>query len=82
MNFALTLFLIARQFSRFKEKSYGSSGATSGLTSSLAFTPVQVSSVLLFNYLLMFHSCQATMRFSKVMHVESDGGVVYSLCFM
>ena len=27
---------------RFKEKSYGSSGATSGLTSSLAFTPVQV----------------------------------------
>ncbi|XVF44029.1 hypothetical protein PTKIN_Ptkin02bG0087400 [Pterospermum kingtungense] len=26
---------------RFKEKNYGSSGATSGLTSSLAFTPVQ-----------------------------------------
>uniref|UniRef100_A0A0A9DRU1 Prp31 C-terminal domain-containing protein n=1 Tax=Arundo donax TaxID=35708 RepID=A0A0A9DRU1_ARUDO len=26
---------------KFKEKSYGSSGATSGLTSSLAFTPVQ-----------------------------------------
>jgi hypothetical protein len=30
-------------FFRFKEKNYGSSGATSGLTSSLAFTPVQVS---------------------------------------
>lgn len=27
---------------RFKEKSYGSSGFTSGLSSSLAFTPVQV----------------------------------------
>jgi len=33
---------------RFKEKRYGSSsGATSGLTSSLAFTPVQVCSNLL-----------------------------------
>ena len=27
---------------RFKERSFGSGGATSGLTSSLAFTPVQV----------------------------------------
>ncbi|KAG0466451.1 hypothetical protein HPP92_018031 [Vanilla planifolia] len=33
--------LSARSSKRFKEKSYGSSGATSGLTSSLAFTPVQ-----------------------------------------
>ena len=29
-------------FFRFKDRSYGTSGATSGLTSSLAFTPVQV----------------------------------------
>lgn len=28
---------------RFKDKQYSSGGATSGLTSSLAFTPVQVS---------------------------------------
>lgn len=33
--------LAAKVAKRFKEKSYGSSGATSGLTSSLAFTPVQ-----------------------------------------
>lgn len=32
----------AFSFCRFKEKHYGSSGATSGLSSSLAFTPVQV----------------------------------------
>ncbi|GLJ26736.1 hypothetical protein SUGI_0520930 [Cryptomeria japonica] len=31
----------AKVAKRFKEKNYGSSGATSGLTSSLAFTPVQ-----------------------------------------
>lgn len=37
---------------RFKEKNYGSSGATSGLTSSLAFTPVQVCH---FSYHLMAH---------------------------
>ncbi|XP_010538428.1 PREDICTED: U4/U6 small nuclear ribonucleoprotein Prp31-like [Tarenaya hassleriana] len=35
------LKLSAKVAKRFKEKSYGSSGATSGLTSSLAFTPVQ-----------------------------------------
>ncbi|GFZ21260.1 pre-mRNA processing ribonucleoprotein binding region-containing protein [Actinidia rufa] len=33
--------LAAKVSKRFKEKPYGSSGATSGLTSSLAFTPVQ-----------------------------------------
>ncbi|KAH7373778.1 hypothetical protein KP509_17G074700 [Ceratopteris richardii] len=33
--------LAAKAAKKFKEKSYGSSGATSGLTSSLAFTPVQ-----------------------------------------
>ncbi|KAM0848883.1 hypothetical protein ACQ4PT_054086 [Festuca glaucescens] len=33
--------LAAKVAKKFKEKSYGSSGATSGLTSSLAFTPVQ-----------------------------------------
>ncbi|XP_004513089.1 U4/U6 small nuclear ribonucleoprotein Prp31 homolog isoform X2 [Cicer arietinum] len=33
--------LAAKVAKRFKERSYGSSGATSGLTSSLAFTPVQ-----------------------------------------
>uniref|UniRef100_A0A2P2KA19 Nop domain-containing protein n=2 Tax=Rhizophora mucronata TaxID=61149 RepID=A0A2P2KA19_RHIMU len=33
--------LAAKVAKRFKEKRYGSSGATSGLTSSLAFTPVQ-----------------------------------------
>lgn len=33
--------LAAKVAKRFKEKNYGSSGATSGLTSSLAFTPVQ-----------------------------------------
>ncbi|WOL19871.1 U4/U6 small nuclear ribonucleoprotein Prp31 [Canna indica] len=33
--------LVAKAAKRFKEKQYGSSGATSGLTSSLAFTPVQ-----------------------------------------
>eukprot|EP01018_Ginkgo_biloba_P038520 Gb_36871 [translate_table: standard] len=33
--------LAAKVAKRFKEKHYGSSGATSGLTSSLAFTPVQ-----------------------------------------
>ncbi|XP_010543992.1 PREDICTED: U4/U6 small nuclear ribonucleoprotein Prp31 [Tarenaya hassleriana] len=35
------LKLSAKVAKRFKEKSYGSSGMTSGLTSSLAFTPVQ-----------------------------------------
>ncbi|KAL5215885.1 hypothetical protein ABZP36_007286 [Zizania latifolia] len=34
--------LAAKVAKKFKEKSYGSSGATFGLTSSLAFTPVQV----------------------------------------
>ncbi|XP_074562687.1 U4/U6 small nuclear ribonucleoprotein Prp31 homolog [Curcuma longa] len=33
--------LAAKAAKRFKEKQYGSGGATSGLTSSLAFTPVQ-----------------------------------------
>uniref|UniRef100_F6HPN1 Nop domain-containing protein n=1 Tax=Vitis vinifera TaxID=29760 RepID=F6HPN1_VITVI len=33
--------LAAKVAKKFKEKQYGSSGATSGLTSSLAFTPVQ-----------------------------------------
>ncbi|XP_058736734.1 U4/U6 small nuclear ribonucleoprotein Prp31 homolog [Vicia villosa] len=33
--------LAAKVAKKFKEKNYGSSGATSGLTSSLAFTPVQ-----------------------------------------
>ncbi|XP_020257070.1 U4/U6 small nuclear ribonucleoprotein Prp31 homolog isoform X2 [Asparagus officinalis] len=33
--------LAAKAAKKFKEKQYGSSGATSGLTSSLAFTPVQ-----------------------------------------
>lgn len=33
--------LAAKVVKKFKEKRYGSSGATSGLTSSLAFTPVQ-----------------------------------------
>lgn len=33
--------LAAKAAKKFKEKNYGSSGATSGLTSSLAFTPVQ-----------------------------------------
>lgn len=33
--------LASKAAKRFKEKHYGSSGATSGLTSSLAFTPVQ-----------------------------------------
>ncbi|KAK7259364.1 hypothetical protein RIF29_24971 [Crotalaria pallida] len=33
--------LAAKVAKKFKEKHYGSSGATSGLTSSLAFTPVQ-----------------------------------------
>ncbi|KAL8161583.1 hypothetical protein V2J09_013072 [Rumex salicifolius] len=33
--------LAARVAKKFKERNYGSSGATSGLTSSLAFTPVQ-----------------------------------------
>ncbi|KAJ3694796.1 hypothetical protein LUZ60_000173 [Juncus effusus] len=33
--------LAAKVTKKFKEKNYGSSGATSGLTSSLAFTPVQ-----------------------------------------
>ncbi|XP_004491743.1 U4/U6 small nuclear ribonucleoprotein Prp31 homolog isoform X1 [Cicer arietinum] len=33
--------LAAKVAKKFKERSYGSSGATSGLTSSLAFTPVQ-----------------------------------------
>ncbi|XP_078443678.1 pre-mRNA processing ribonucleoprotein binding region-containing protein [Wolffia australiana] len=33
--------LAVKASKRFKEKNYGSSGATSGLTSSLAFTPVQ-----------------------------------------
>ncbi|CAL9136320.1 unnamed protein product [Musa textilis] len=35
--------LAAKAAKRFKEKHSGSSGATSGLTSSLAFTPVHVS---------------------------------------
>lgn len=45
---ALLIFLFGANlqgvilFCRFKEKQYGSSGATSGLSSSLAFTPVQV----------------------------------------
>lgn len=39
----ITLILYYFSNIRFKEKSYGSSGATSGLTSSLAFTPVQVN---------------------------------------
>ncbi|KAK6160182.1 hypothetical protein DH2020_003563 [Rehmannia glutinosa] len=34
--------LAAKVAKKFKERSFGSSGATSGLTSSLAFTPVQV----------------------------------------
>ncbi len=34
--------LSAKAQKKFKAKSYGSSGATSGLSSSLAFTPVQV----------------------------------------
>lgn len=38
---AFKIYLVLLVF-RFKEKSFGSSGATSGLTSSLAFTPVQV----------------------------------------
>ncbi|XP_020571487.1 tropinone reductase 2-like [Phalaenopsis equestris] len=42
-------FIIFLAIKRFKEKSYGSSGATSGLTSSLAFTPVQVSDFLLWH---------------------------------
>ncbi|GAB2301458.1 U4/U6-U5 snRNP complex subunit prp31 [Dionaea muscipula] len=33
--------LAAKVAKKFKEKNYGSSGATLGLTSSLAFTPVQ-----------------------------------------
>lgn len=40
------LFLIIYIIFRFKEKNFGSSGATSGLTSSLAFTPVQVCAVI------------------------------------
>ncbi|KAA8529556.1 hypothetical protein F0562_033645 [Nyssa sinensis] len=36
--------LAAKVAKKFKEKQYGSSGATSGLTSSLAFTPVQIAS--------------------------------------
>ncbi|RVX10584.1 U4/U6 small nuclear ribonucleoprotein Prp31-like [Vitis vinifera] len=36
--------LAAKVAKKFKEKQYGSSGATSGLTSSLAFTPVQEKS--------------------------------------
>lgn len=39
-------------FCRFKEKQFGSSGATSGLSSSLAFTPVQVCSDPVFGFLL------------------------------
>ncbi|CAN1852822.1 U4/U6 small nuclear ribonucleoprotein Prp31 homolog [Linum perenne] len=38
--------LAAKVAKKFKEKHYGSSGATSGLTSSLAFTPVQVRIVM------------------------------------
>ncbi|KAG6384154.1 hypothetical protein SASPL_156047 [Salvia splendens] len=33
--------LAAKVAKKFKDRSYGTSGATSGLTSSLAFTPVQ-----------------------------------------
>ncbi|GAB2296195.1 hypothetical protein Dimus_030323, partial [Dionaea muscipula] len=33
--------LVAKVAKKLKEKNYGSSGATSGLTSNLAFTPVQ-----------------------------------------
>lgn len=41
-NFASNVLLSFEIFYRFKDRTYGSSGATSGLTSSLAFTPVQV----------------------------------------
>ena len=34
--------LSAKAQKKFKSRAYGSSGATSGLSSSLAFTPVQV----------------------------------------
>jgi hypothetical protein len=44
---ATSFWLYIAFWIRFKEKSYGSSGATSGLTSSLAFTPVQVESYFL-----------------------------------
>lgn len=40
------IFYLVFPYFRFKDKHYGSSGgATSGLTSSLAFTPVQVSTL-------------------------------------
>lgn len=42
MSSAVSSDLMGNVVFRFKEKNYGSSGATSGLTSSLAFTPVQV----------------------------------------
>ncbi|BBH03077.1 pre-mRNA processing ribonucleoprotein binding region-containing protein [Prunus dulcis] len=41
--------LAAKVAKKFKEKNYGSSGATSGLTSSLAFTPVQSLGIELSN---------------------------------
>ena len=44
-------------FFRFKEKQYGSSGATSGLTSSLAFTPVQVCQFLSFAWMISIVFC-------------------------
>uniref|UniRef100_A0A803NUF2 Nop domain-containing protein n=1 Tax=Cannabis sativa TaxID=3483 RepID=A0A803NUF2_CANSA len=46
--------LAAKVAKKFKEKQYGSSGATSGLTSSLAFTPVQVSYFFLMHRLSCF----------------------------
>jgi hypothetical protein len=45
LNFSINLVYLSHGLHnafRFKEKNYGSSGASSGLTSSLAFTPVQV----------------------------------------
>lgn len=45
MNLVVVSDLLHNIVIRFKEKQYGSSGATSGLTSSLAFTPVQVFSL-------------------------------------
>ena len=54
-------------FCRFKEKPYGSSGATSGLSSSLAFTPVQVCVNPIFEFLLtdpeLFLLIEAFMKF-------------------
>lgn len=58
-------------FVRFKEKNYGSSGATSGLTSSLAFTPVQVSFTFIVSvdFLLLFR----TIISIKVVNFAQDG---------